>query len=63
MLHDPSDQVKIKSNNLFSQPQQYKVNDVTCVQYEKYTEKHKWVYFLFYNKTAQIRERERHSFK
>ena len=43
--------------------QQCKVNDTTCVQYEKIQKSICEFTFLLYNKTAQIREREGHSSK
>ena len=40
--------VKVKeSKNLFSQTQEYKVNDTTCVQYEKNTKSiHKFTFYF-----------------
>ena len=40
-------QVKVKSNNLFSQTQEYKVNDTTYVQYEKNIQSiHKFTFYF-----------------
>ena len=39
--------LKSKSKNLFSQTQEYKVNDTTCVQYEKNTKSiHKFTFYF-----------------
>ena len=40
-------QIKIKSNNLFSQTQEYEVNDTTYVQYEENTKSiHRFTFYF-----------------